>query len=271
MIKIIGIDLDDTLLNSNKVISQNNKEILNKISDKVYVVLVSGRPLVKKTIDYYEFLDLKNDNVYFIGYNGAAIYDVKSKEEIYKIMMDYEMIMDVHNSIDKGFNLSHYIHVKEGILYDNYNDYTYLEKKFNNFEIKEIDFGKLDNNIKCYKYMVAGEPDLIKKVFKELPKRIIEEYNVVISMPCYIEFQPKDVSKWQTLCTLGKMVGANDDEIMAIGDSLNDYDMIKKSKYGVCMENGRDDCKEVAKYVTDTNDLDGVKKAIEYFMKEIAE
>ena len=68
MIKIIGFDLDDTLLNSKKEIG-DKEAILKAIDNGVKVVFCSGRPLVKQTIDYYKELGLSQDT-YYVAYNG---------------------------------------------------------------------------------------------------------------------------------------------------------------------------------------------------------
>ena len=72
----------------------------------------------------------------------------------------------------------------------------------------------------------------------------------------------KRVNKWSGLVELAKRLGIKDDEIMAIGDSMNDYEMIKNSKIGVAMENALPKIIEIADYVTSNNDDSGVGKAI---------
>lgn len=262
MIKLIGIDCDDTLLDSNKRISHENCNTIDKVNELgIKCVLTTGRPYVKRTVDYYKDLNLYNEGQYFIAYNGAAIYDIFSGKIIYSHPLEYIDILKIHSAVSI-YNVSHYIHKTGTVCYDVMNEYVYLEKKFNDLELIKIDFNNLDTDEKAFKYMLGGSPSLIKEIYEKVPKEVKEKYNVVISMPCFLEFMHKDVNKWNGLKTLANHLSINENSIMAIGDSMNDYEMIKYSKVGVAMGNSVDRIKEIADYVTDTNDNDGVAKII---------
>jgi len=81
-----------------------------------------------------------------------------------------------------------------------------------------------------------------------------------------IEVNAKGVNKGKGLLRLGEKCGIKQEEIMAIGDDLNDLEMIKMVGLGVAMENGNELVKEAARYVTLTNDEEGVAKAIAKFV-----
>lgn len=271
MVKLIAIDLDDTLLNSNGEISEFNREIIsNAYKNGIKIVLASGRPLVDVTINFYKYLDVFNKGEYFIGYNGGAIYDVGTKEELYSDILEFNEIMEIHSSIDKKYDgiINHFIHQNNCVLYDVFNEYVNLEYLHNNIELKTIDFNNVNEDLWTYKYMLSGDPEVMKEVFKSIPKNILDKYNVCVSMPCYIEFQHKSVSKGNAINFIAKRENIKFDEIIAIGDSGNDLSMIEIVKYGVCMANGLDKVKEKAYLVTDTNDLDGVGKAINKILDE---
>lgn len=263
MIKLIGIDCDDTILDSNKNISKRTCEVIGKVNKKgVKCVLTTGRPFVEKTIEYYKLLNIYEENQYFIAYNGAAIFDVYNKNELSSITICQKEILEIHNYL-KDYPVSHYIHKTGAIWYDVMNEYAYLEKKFNDIDLVKIDFDKLDESETAFKYMLGGEPKIIKEIFESLPRTLKEKYNVVISMPCFLEFMNKKVNKWNGLKELAKILNICEDEVMAIGDSMNDYEMILHSNIGVAMENSVFRIKEIADYITSSNDNDGVAKAIE--------
>ena len=73
------------------------------------------------------------------------------------------------------------------------------------------------------------------------------------------------VNKGEGLLRLGTLLGIERDEIMACGDGMNDFEMLKAVGFGVAMENAVEKVKQAADYVTDTNENDGVAKAIEKF------
>ena len=263
MIKLIGIDCDDTILNTNKEISDCDALMIKKASTlkNIKCVLTTGRPFVKKTIEYYKKLGIYEENQYFIAYNGAAIYNVYTKELLFSTTLNGKDIKEIHNIVNE-YNVSHYIHKTGCICYDTLNEYSYLEKKFNDIDLYTIDFDKISDNEVAFKYMLGGNPKLIKEIFLSIPQDIKQKYNVVISMPCFLEFMDKRVNKWSGLVELAKRLDIKDDEIMAIGDSMNDYEMIKNSKIGVAMENALPKIIEIADYVTSNNDNSGVGKAI---------
>ena len=84
-------------------------------------------------------------------------------------------------------------------------------------------------------------------------------------MPCFIEIFKKDADKYQGLVKVAKMYGIKENEIMAFGDSMNDYPMIKNAYVGVAMGNSVDMIKEVSNYITDDNDHYGITKALKKY------
>ena len=274
MIKLIALDIDDTLLNSNKKISDYNRDIINKAhKQNIKIVLASGRPFVENTINYYKYLGAYKTNEYYIAYNGGAIYEVTTQKEIFSDTLNYEEIMEIHSSIEKKYDglISHFVHQKNKALYDLLNEYVYLEYQNNNIELVEISFDKLNKDFWAYKYMLSGDPKVMSEVYKTIPKEIFDKYNVCISMPCFIEFQHKSVSKGNAIKLIAKLNDFSLDDIIAIGDSENDLSMIEAVGYGICMENGRESVKKKAKFITESNDLDGVGKAIEKVLKEVGD
>lgn len=263
MIKLIGIDCDDTILNSKKEISDFDSLMINKANNEknIKCVLTTGRPFVRGTIEYYKKMKIYEENQYYIAYNGAAIYDVYKNKLLFSSLLTSDDIRKIHNVV-KDFPVSHYIHKTGCICCDKVNEYSYLEKEYNGIEIYDIDFGNISDNEEAFKYMLGGEPHLIKEIFSLIPEEIKEKYNVVISMPCFLEFMNKEVNKWNGLVELAKILKIREDEIMAIGDSMNDYEMIKNSEIGVAMGNSLKRIKSVASYITSDNDNCGVGKAI---------
>ena len=86
-------------------------------------------------------------------------------------------------------------------------------------------------------------------------------------MPCFIEFMKKGVDKYQGILKVSKLLKIDENKIMAIGDSMNDFSMISNAKYSVAMENGNNKVKENAKYITKTNNEAGVGYIINKLIK----
>lgn len=267
MIKLIGFDLDDTLLNSNKDI--DDLDLLTDLHNKgMKYCLCSGRPLVKRQIDYYRALGVTS-NAYYVGYNGATIYKLNG-EVVYENHLSIDEVKSIStyikNIIDKHFsdsNLAICLHTND-CLYatkDNWAvDYDY---QLNDIKLQITDF--YNEDLKGPKIMIDGDTDIIAKLFDMIHDHFISSYNIFISMPCYIEILKKDVNKFVGLDYVRKMYGLEQSEVMAFGDAGNDVEMIRDAYIGVCMANGRSEAKEVADYITSDNDHHGIVKALKHF------
>ena len=113
---------------------------------------------------------------------------------------------------------------------------------------------------------MIDEPEILQKAVDNLPQEVYDKYTVVRSTPYFLEFLNKAVNKGTGVELLAKHLGVNQEEIMTFGDAGNDLDMIVYAGMGVAMANGFDEVKEVANYITDSNENDGVAKAIEKFV-----
>jgi Cof subfamily protein (haloacid dehalogenase superfamily) len=119
------------------------------------------------------------------------------------------------------------------------------------------------------KVVIVSDMDEIGEL-KKLRNEIINmmDVEVVSSAENNIEIMSKGISKGNAVKILGDIYGISKDEIICIGDSENDISMIEYAGLGIAMANATDDLKAAADYVTDTNDNDGVAKAIEKIVFE---
>ena len=116
--------------------------------------------------------------------------------------------------------------------------------------------------------MMIDEPEILGPAMEKLPKEVYEKYTVVRSTPFFLEFLNKEVNKGVGVELLAKHLGIKREEVMTFGDAGNDLHMIEYAGLGVAMANAFDEVKEAANYITDTNENDGVAKAIEKFILE---
>ncbi|HLR52116.1 MAG TPA: HAD-IIB family hydrolase, partial [Candidatus Avamphibacillus sp.] len=86
------------------------------------------------------------------------------------------------------------------------------------------------------------------------------------SLPTNIEVNPEGVNKANALKTVCKKLGITMDNVLACGDSINDIKMIQEAGVGVAVGNAQQAIKNVADFVTETNNNDGVAKAIEKYV-----
>ena len=264
-VKLIAIDIDGTLLDDQKEIPNDNINAIKKANlENKKVVLSSGRPLSKKTISFYEQLGLLKENNYFIAYNGESIYEVVSNKTIYSNPLSYNDISKLDNYFSSLLiESARYVHLDENVTVINPNEFSLLEEVFN---LKPHIVGNFLEllEMKAHKYQIADYPDKISKLYEMLPQWIKNEYDVVITMPCYLEITKKNVCKYNSVIYLAKYLGINENEIMAIGDSMNDLSMIKNCHYGVAMGNAIEEIKDAAKIITSDNNSSGVARIINF-------
>ena len=266
MYKLIALDMDGTLLNEEKKITERTKKAIQAARDKgVTVVIATGRPIDGVT-RYLEELDMFTDKDYVLSYNGGLVLNTRSREVICKIGLLGE---DVHYlykiSKELGVNI-HAFSEKDGLVTPKNSKYTEVEAEINNIKINEIDFNTIENDESFIKVMMIDEPEILQKAIDNMPKEVYEKYTVARSTPFFLEFLNKEVNKGTGVELLAKHLGVNQDEIITIGDAGNDLDMIEYAGMGIAMGNASDEVKAAANYITDTNKNDGVAKAIEKFV-----
>ena len=261
-IKLIVTDLDGTLLNNNHKISEYNKNVINEVCKKdIKVILATGRP----TLSACKFLYELNINTELISFNGAMITDKKSNI-IYQENLN-------PNIGKKLINIAkHYKIFYQGFLGDRWN-IGYFDKKWLDFYISiakienyDIGFDNIDD-FSFTKFMYIGENSIIKKIAKELDKTFNDSIYYTFSSSFYLEVHSKNVSKANALDYLAKnKYNINRNNIMAFGDNNNDLEMLEFANISVAVENAEDIVKQKSKYITKTNEDNGVGYFInEYF------
>ena len=266
MIKLVGFDLDDTLLNSKKEI-QDLKAVKTLVKQGIKICFCSGRPYVQTVKDYYKKIGLVKDT-YYVAFNGVAVYKIDNDELIYGNFLNETEVVKIADVVNKQI-IEHFkeddfamysYKMDNTVVSTRINDYVMLESKFNNAEIAISDFW-LEPKA-SHKIMISGEPKLINKLFEFIKDDLKDDFEVLISMPFFIEVYKKNNDKYQSLLKVASEYGIKEDEIMTFGDSLNDYTLVKNGKIGIAMANSVKEVKEVASFVTDNNDNYGVTKAL---------
>lgn len=290
MYKLVAIDIDGTLLNSYGEISSRNKAAIKKAIDKnAQVVLASGR--MPKAI--MAIASKINADKYIISGNGAAIYDVKNDKTIYKNYMSKEKVLEIIDICDKN-SMYYSIYTNNVILAKslNYNILFYNSENKRNPNDKKIKFNIVND---IYKYIEEYNGDdflkiticdkdkavfnsIINKIKKvediyvlevtHMSKKIIrhgaEEFEISYF---YTEISNNNVNKWTAIEKLIERLNISKDEVIAIGDNVNDKEMIENAGIGVVMGNSSPYMKEIADEIVASNNEDGVAEAIEKYIK----
>ena len=265
MYKLVALDMDGTLLNEDKKISAENFNAIERAKKKgVKVVLATGRP-AKGISRYLEELNLLTDDDYAVAFNGAVVQNTKTGKVISKNLLGLDDLKYLYN-LSKKLSVNIHILTLESCLTPKINEYSQLEARMNNIPLEIIDFNKIDNSTTIVKIMFIDKESILSEAIEKLPKEVYEKFTVVRSAPFFLEFINKKVNKGFGVELLAKSLGIKQEEVICMGDAGNDIHMIQYAGLGVAMGNAFPEIKEVANYVTKTNEEHGVAHVINKFI-----
>lgn len=288
MYKLIAIDIDGTLLDSNGKLSEYTANIIRMATHEgAKVVLTSGRV----TDSVRGIAELIDADKYVICDNGATIVNLENNDVEYAMYIDRETILKLVNFCVTN-NIYYMVFTSKEIIVKDlkhmalafYKQRHHLRDEATG--ISEIKFAGLDyikevkepftrivicdedrpvynsivNMLKGFNDIeLLAAPHVSNKIIKEGDKELLLSYS-------YAEILAKHTNKWTALEELIKRLGISKDEVMAIGDNFNDIEMIRNAGLGVAMNNGSPLAKEVAKVIAPSNNDDGVAKVIEAYV-----
>ncbi|MGR3741410.1 Cof-type HAD-IIB family hydrolase [Companilactobacillus sp. DQM5] len=281
MIKLIASDMDGTLLNDQMEVSDNNANAIKAAQDSGIEFLVATGRGIKEARPFFEYAHINSG---FITLNGAEVFNTKQQVvDTHKIKPALvKKITDKFSNEDIYFELI----TNKGIFSNSYDKrlssvadlMILLNPGLTMAEAMKISEEKLKlmttNYINSYDEILGNNDyDILKVIafdsrgrdyLKDLIAKDNEDGNLVVTSSSVnnIEINDKMAQKGLALLDYAKHQGYKPEEIMAIGDNLNDYSMIKMAGVGVAMKNAIPEIKEIANMQTDTNVNDGVAKAI---------
>lgn len=261
--KLLTIDLDDTLLRHDLTISEKNVQAIRNAVDKgLKVTLASGRA-TQSVAHYLEVLGLE---LPVITYQGARIVDTKTGEVMYRKEIERDHALPIIEFAER-VNVHCNIYVDDVIYIEKMNKWAESYHRLSkNVPMKEV--GTLSGFLTkpTTKIIFVDEHERLEKLKVQLEALLDEEINIFFSKPNYLEFTNRYGTKGAAVQFLANHLGIRQQEVMAIGDTYNDISMIEYAGMGVCMGNGPEEVRQLADYVTLSNEEDGVAHAIEKFV-----
>ena len=260
--KLITVDIDDTLLNTQKVITPGTKAALMKAQESgIKLAVCSGR-LPYGVRPYAKALDIFSYGGYYMGFNGGAILNSKD-ERISSTYLDSKYIEPVY-SVLRPTNITTMVHKGDIIYADRkVNPYTHIEPDVIGLPLNLVDDIAEFVDWDLHKLLLSGEPEELKKTEKLLLDKFGAELDIYLSAPWFLEVMPKGISKGIGLKKICEDMCITTDEVISFGDSFNDISMIKTAGMGVAMGNAEEELKAAADMITDDCDSDGIAKALE--------
>lgn len=264
--KVLALDIDGTLTNSEKRITDRTKRaVLGAAKKGVKLVIASGRP-VQGIRAFAQELELKENDGYILSFNGGRLISCRTGEIIHDMKLPLEYLPEIYELSKKyGVNLMSY--EGDDLITENPDDeFLAVEARINGLGIKKVDNFVKHINFPINKCLMLGEGSYLAEVEKKVHAALCDRMDVYRSEPYFLEILPKGVDKAKALEKLLAVLGCKREELMACGDGFNDLTMIKYAGLGVAMANARDEVKECADFVTGSNDEDGVAAAVERFL-----
>lgn len=270
---VIAVDLDGTLLNDKKKISNEDKETMEKIYKNNNIIIASGR----SHSDVKKILYNNNSEGFILPLticrNGQEIYDIKNDGILYEEFLQFETIKKIIETLEE--NQIYWYCISNGIAYCkelkfnclNYN----MNKKFNLNLIKDIE--ELEG-LKVEKFVInetskskmINIKNIITKLYdvEFMKYDLNKKYKQLQFMQNIIT--KKNVNKYTSLIKIKKLLDLSSN-IISFGDGFNDYELIKQATFGICMGNGNKKMKDIAKFITKSNNNNGFSFAINYLLE----
>ena len=289
MFKLMTIDLDGTLLNSFGEVSENTRKALLEAKARgTEVVLASGRP-ISSTESLAVELGVDN---YLISGNGAAVYDIKEQKVIYDRFLSKEQVMKIAKLCDEN-SFFYNVYTEDEVIASslNYNVLFYHKENVKKIEERRTHINVVQNIMeyieqsgkeKFLKITVCDESQFIfnsiMKRLKEINgidvletaymsrKKIKDGTDDVDIQYCYTEITNENVNKWSAIEFLLDKLNIRPEEVISIGDNLNDKEMIENAGLGVVMGNSNPIMKELADEIVADNNSEGVLEAVNRFV-----
>ncbi len=262
-IKLIAVDLDHTLLNSKRVIAPEDMAAIKAARAMGVDLTVATGRMFPAALPYCLELDI---DLPVITYQGALVKTMLSHEELLHLRLDIDVAREVLR-FAHARNLHLNVYNGDTLLVTEENELTERYRTVNRIpvivepELKyRLDFAPTKLVI------IENDGAVMDKLEAELRLLYEPRYDISRSLPHLLEIGHPDATKSKALDFLANKLGIERREVMAIGDGLNDIDMLEWAGIGVAMGNSPDEVKAVADWVTSDNDHGGVARAIEKFI-----
>ena len=272
-VKILFSDLDGTLLTTDKKISDANLKAIHALLDAGHkFVFVTGRPAASG-VAIADAYGLLKPGFFVVGYNGAVIYDVGAKSNIYGCPCedsDLRLLMDEGRQKDLGCLSYTHTHVvgeeahEALIAYSKGLGMPYVIVEDSVKYIKESGY-------EPYKFIITTLKGrhLLEEFKAYIDPVVGKRLYTLITSDVLLEIGPANVSKGRALEALCEKLDVPVSNSYAAGDESNDLSMVKAAGHGIAMANAIDELKKCAEYTTQNdNDHNAIAEVVERMLAD---
>ncbi len=271
-IQLVAIDLDDTLLRKDLTISPANHAAIQSLRKRgIRIVLASGRTMYSMK-PYARGLGLTAPGEYMICSNGAEIIETASEKILYERDIDGELCLEIADAV-KSHGFSYQFYEEGRIRASRGNNWTSVDTRLTGQKLELIapEDEKTLLAKGLVKFVIPGEPERIAELFKIMQTLLHGRAEVMISKPYFLEILPQGANKGEALTHLTDFLGIDLEDVMAMGDSMNDAAMLRVAGISCAPANATEAARDAADYICDfTHEEDAVARIIERFAGESA-
>ena len=244
MIKLIAMDIDNTITSYKNYIPKRNIRAIRKAAEQgIKIVLASGRPEAS-VIDVAHRLGIEN-NCYIISFNGSRVRELPSNHILFNSHLSEDSFNELLQ-LAKDENIFMHTYKDRTVLTEKNNFYSRLEAKLINFKLKEVE--NLANEINgndVVKVLLLESPKKLRNAAERIIPQIQNKMSASFSAPFFLDVSALGADKGSSLKLLAEHLGIARENIIAFGDNFNDKTMIEYAGIGVVMGNA---CKEMKKF-----------------------
>lgn len=279
-IKVIIMDVDGTLTNSQKVVTPQTKEALIKAEENgAILILASGRP-TSGLMDLARELKMDQYHGLLVSYNGSKVVDCETMETLFNQALSVEegkAVLEHMKKFDRVrpmIDRDGYMFVNN--VYDNMIqwkgkpfDVIQYESRGGKFKLCEIDDLAAFVDFPLNKILTTSDPEYLQAHYQEMMEPFKDTLSCMFTGDFYFEFTAQGIDKAKALDTVLIPMGYKREEMIAFGDGHNDASMVKYAGIGVAMENAVQDLKDIADEITLSNEEDGIAVSLYKHMPEL--
>ncbi len=263
--KLLALDLDDTLLDGRQRVPERSRLAIRAALDAgVRVTLATGR-MFRSSRPYAEQLGIQD---YLITYQGALVRHPVTGETLFHRPVPVDLALEVIDLAGRyGYHVNVYVddflyvarHTRESRLYASYSGVP----------VEAVgDLGRflLNQNQDPTKVLVVAKEEQLDELASEARPVFGTKLHITKSKPHFLEFSHPDGHKGHALESIARHYGVRREEVIAVGDSYNDLEMLEYAGLGVAVGNARPEIRDRADYVCPSNEECGVAEVVEKFI-----
>ena len=262
--KLLVLDVDGTILNSERKITQRTVMTLRKVqSIGIKVALASGRPTYG-LLPLAKAIDLGTYGGYIISYNGAQVISAQDGEILFARSIDPQMVPYLEKKAAKTGMTMAYYDGDEVVSTDITNSHVVDEAQMNGMKLRQVDqISMVVEDWPSEVMLFSDHEEELDSLENHMQRHLNGVMDTIHSNPYMLEVVGYQVGKSYAMSALMQLLGIGMEEVIAIGDGTADVNMIQMAGTGIAMANAVESVRRCADYITLSNDEDGAAVAIE--------